>query len=447
MKRIAMFFGIVVFLVILSVSGVVAQEIIEKGPVFNTNALDHNLFEVSNLTVDPNGFGTNVHVSPGDRLEFRVYVHNNEPDTVAENTVVKINLIPAGIYGEENIVLTANITADNANKVVGRVSINLGEYVKLTYVEGSAKRWWFTDEYMTNMLYEKLPDSIWNGQLDLGNVQGCFQYVQYITFWVNAEESLPDLSQGQIIVDGQDHVNDSEFNPYVSDNPVHVNDSEFYPYEPNNQDHVNDSEFESYNGGLPDLSQGQIIVDGDIDPGQVIDILGLPVFNTDKQDKPTLQVANISFDQNKYDSYAYVSPGDQVVFKVYIHNNEIGTVAEGTEIFAFVTEGYLSRHVASATILAKNVEMVSGSVVVYSDTPCKLEYVQNTTKRWWFTGKNMEYTQYEVMPNTIFTDGINIGDITGCWEYIQYVTYVFNVVADPDFSGDKSFNEDEVPVP
>lgn len=156
-----------------------------------------------------------------------------------------------------------------------------------------------------------------------------------------------------------------------------------------------------------------------------------PHFNDNAQDRPTLQVTNYTTNPDGYGLSTSVKPGDQVAFKVYIHNNEPDTVAYATRVLATITNGYNTSHTGTATISASNAASVSGSATITSSQPVKLTFVDNTTRRWWFTDASMQYVQYEVMPNTILNGGIDIRDVNGCWQWIQYVTYVFNVEAQP----------------
>ncbi len=157
-----------------------------------------------------------------------------------------------------------------------------------------------------------------------------------------------------------------------------------------------------------------------------------PHFNDNAQDRPTLQVTNYTTSPDGYGLSTTVKPGDQVAFKVYIHNNEPDTVAYATKVLASVTNGYSTSHTGTATISANNASSVTGSATISSSVPVKLTFVENTTRRWWFTDSSMQYVQYEVMPNTILGNGITIGDLNGCWQWIQYVTFVFNVEAEPE---------------
>ncbi|MBU0648274.1 hypothetical protein KJ855_03795 [Patescibacteria group bacterium] len=67
-----------------------AQDSDEKILIFDRNPLGGRVFEVTNLgsymddsmyssVVDPDSFGTSVTVSPGDRIEFRLYLYNQIP--------------------------------------------------------------------------------------------------------------------------------------------------------------------------------------------------------------------------------------------------------------------------------------------------------------------------------------------------------------------------------
>lgn len=156
-----------------------------------------------------------------------------------------------------------------------------------------------------------------------------------------------------------------------------------------------------------------------------------PVFNNHPNDRPTLEVTNYTTSPEGYQSSTVVEPGQRVAFRVYIHNNEEGTTAENVVVSSIVTDGFKDAHNGSVTVSASNASSVTGNVSVTSSAPVKLEYVENSTKRWWFTDSTMQYMQYEVMPNTIWNGSIDLGDINGCFQYVQYVTFLADVVAQP----------------
>ncbi len=160
--------------------------------------------------------------------------------------------------------------------------------------------------------------------------------------------------------------------------------------------------------------------------GSEILAAGNPEFNNMSNDYPTLMVANRTQNASSYGSTTSVNAGDRLAFRVYIHNTVVDSTAEETTVNASISSGYSTSHTVSAIVSARNADPANGSVSVTSDENVELQFLSGTTQRFWFVDGVM---QSEIVSDDVLTDGILLGGVNGCWEYVQYVVFQADVVA------------------
>lgn len=156
---------------------------------------------------------------------------------------------------------------------------------------------------------------------------------------------------------------------------------------------------------------------------------GTPVFNNMANDYPTLMVANRTTSPDSYGQTANVSVGDRVALRVYIHNTVLDTTANNVLVTASMDSNFSTNHSVSATVSADNASPVSGNITTTSGNDVQLKYVPGTTQRFWFDANSQ--MQSEVLGDGILSGGVNIGNVNGCWNYVQYVVFQAEVVARP----------------
>lgn len=177
---------------ILGIAAIVSQgafaftKLSASGPQFNIFPNDPETF----LGYNPGGTVPQDPISgtSSDTFQGVIYYHNGVPDTIAENTRIKVT-IPARTSGK-TAVLGTTISADNASpaSISDNLTVNLTDQdANLSLVQGSVK--WFPDknQHPGNIEFD-LP----NGQtgneitgangINIGGIQGCWNYAGYVTF-------------------------------------------------------------------------------------------------------------------------------------------------------------------------------------------------------------------------------------------------------------------------
>jgi len=149
------------------------------GPQFNFMANDLELLAVSNVTQQTD-WSDPVSANPGDKVAFRAYYHNGVENTVARNTKIKV-ILPN--TASTKLVANSSLWADNAAMVTDTGTINSVEAQTLEYIPGSTK--WFKSEGQDPI---SLPDGITEDGVNIGNIQGCWPYIGYVTFLTKTKE-------------------------------------------------------------------------------------------------------------------------------------------------------------------------------------------------------------------------------------------------------------------
>ena len=159
----------------------------------------------------------------GDTISGLIYIHNGVVNTTANNTKVKIS-IPAKTSGNKAQV-SVTVSSDNSeNTVVDSMEINLNEDATLTYVPGSVE--WFPNFTDVNKPKQTLPfnqtgdEIITTNGLNIGNINGCWQYINYVYFMIKTDkvaQKIPSLRIEKTVRDftvgATDFVKANEANP------------------------------------------------------------------------------------------------------------------------------------------------------------------------------------------------------------------------------------------
>jgi uncharacterized repeat protein (TIGR01451 family) len=163
-------------------------------PAFNNLAGDQEFMQGRNVSRN-SGFSDPVAASAGEEVDVAVYYHNAVVDTVAKNVRIKVTLPTAESTSH---LLTGQLSADNASSVSGTVisgqelgkpglTITSGSNTKVQFVPGSVR--WYPNRMDTNGKGANLPagvngDKIVTEGINLGDVNGCFQYAGFVIFKV-----------------------------------------------------------------------------------------------------------------------------------------------------------------------------------------------------------------------------------------------------------------------
>lgn len=164
-------------------------------PRFNFLIGDWEMLRGANRSTNQADWSDPVSGSAGDTFAAMVYYHNGMIDLTANNVRIKVTM-PA-TTSNKTAVLSALISADNADTVIDTIdsaglvgksglTVNLNEDATLALVPGSIK--WFPDFVTDNQPNVALPlgqsgDEIMTAAgLNLGNIQGCWPHIGYVTF-------------------------------------------------------------------------------------------------------------------------------------------------------------------------------------------------------------------------------------------------------------------------
>jgi hypothetical protein len=158
-----------------------------------------------------------------------------------------------------------------------------------------------------------------------------------------------------------------------------------------------------------------------------------PVFNDSEYDYPLIRVATVPADGNDFATQVTAEQGDVVAVMLYYHNNTLNTVAENTSLKVNLPTGEANSHTLNAELWADNTAKVAGSAVINTEKETTLTYVSGSTK--WYPERNLRPNEAPVAtPDGITANGINIGDVCGCWEYAGFVSFKvqLNEVEEPE---------------
>lgn len=164
-----------------------------------------------------------------------------------------------------------------------------------------------------------------------------------------------------------------------------------------------------------------------------------PCFNFMQGDYELVRGANLTAGESVWKDPVIGNAGDSFLGLIYYHNGVVETVAENTKIKINIpTETSLNSAKISATISADNAPSVNDTVVEGSvvglngltinlDQYANLELIPGSVK--WYPNSNGQLNAVTPLPNgqtgneIISADGINIGNINGCWQYAGFVSF------------------------
>ena len=205
---------------------------------------------------------------------------------------------------------------------------------------------------------------------------------------------------------------------------------------------------------LAGLSAGLLSAAGVGAVGPQFNIFPISYTGAQNNDLPLIDAKNItqngvySVSPTDHQNGVSVNPGDKIAVSIYYHNgvpDTDGNVALNAIVRAFASPSLGSSsntHTLSATVGAQNASTVSSSdparggdigVSVSGTVPQALSLVPGTTKLYFNWGsKNpangaSDISQIISLPDSVFTSGVNIGNIRGCWQYSGFVNFELQV--------------------
>lgn len=180
---------------------------VSAGGVFSATQADHD-----------NG----VQANAGDEIEFQIYYHNGAvPEDVANNVMVRASL-PGGTRQSHEV--SASVSSDQTSAVTSSGAFRGGNIVvyvsgqaqTLDFISGSVR--WYPSRTTTAQSLANSDNLVGSG-VNVGTVQGCFQFSSIITFRarvgsqsvVNPDRSLSINKQVLNVSKGETSYNNSTF--------------------------------------------------------------------------------------------------------------------------------------------------------------------------------------------------------------------------------------------
>ena len=151
-----------------------------------------------------------------------------------------------------------------------------------------------------------------------------------------------------------------------------------------------------------------------------------------------------------YNTSVSADPGDILTFSVYYHNGVNNTTAYNTRLRVSLPTNQSTSHSVAAYLWADNAQNATASnPLTFSNTITlsssqTLEYIQNSAK--WYPDQRSPLSDSPVSfpsgqsGNELISGGVNLGSITGCWEFSGLVNFQVKVgqqVQIKDFTIDK----------
>lgn len=144
----------------------------------------------------------------------------------------------------------------------------------------------------------------------------------------------------------------------------------------------------------------------------------MPKFNFLNGDYKTLRGANFTQGETDWHDPVSAKLGDTINWNVYLHNGVEGTTAHDVHVQVDMPSNQSSEHILKAEIDSDDTNVFSDTAKLISNEDLNLEYITGTTELWDRNGHKVKD-----LPDGITKDGINIGDIQGCWPYAVFVVF------------------------
>jgi uncharacterized repeat protein (TIGR01451 family) len=154
-----------------------------------------------------------------------------------------------------------------------------------------------------------------------------------------------------------------------------------------------------------------------------------PRFNFLPGDYETLLLANATKGETIWHDPVNADYNDRISFNIYYHNGMEDTVAHNTRVRVSLPSTPSTHLVSTAYLWADNADLVTdtGTVNVNGQVSAQLEYIAGSSM--WYANQGSTPKPDPVhLPDGITQDGVNIGDITGCWEFTGFVVFQAKVV-------------------
>jgi len=150
-----------------------------------------------------------------------------------------------------------------------------------------------------------------------------------------------------------------------------------------------------------------------------------PQFNFLPGDYELLRGANATAGETNWHDPISAESSDTVAMIVYYHNGVEQTVAHNTRIKVVLPNPDQPTTTLTSTgyLWADNASQITDTLVVNSSENSSLEYIPGTTQQY----KDGGQTPIALPDGITSAEGINIGNVIGCWQYSGYVVFQVKV--------------------
>lgn len=157
-----------------------------------------------------------------------------------------------------------------------------------------------------------------------------------------------------------------------------------------------------------------------------------PRFNFLSEDHQMFRGSNLTRGEDVWSDPVSGQAGDAFAGLIYYHNGMENTFAENTRIKVTIpamTENKTAK--LSAQILADNAASVSDTLTVNLDADARIEFVPGSVR--WFPEAEVTGRVARALPvgqtgDEIINEGINLGQIQGCWQFAGFVSFKFRTI-------------------
>lgn len=210
-------------------------------------ATEKRLIRGTNLTRNQQEVSNPVFGEPGDEFRGLIYIHNDELDTTAKDVTVKVS-IPSETV-DKKAQISARVSAENADSISDSLSVDLTGNADIFFEPGTVKL--FKVDEDGNPIQIPFPhgngDDIVTTGVRIGDIQGCFQFVKYVSFGFKTKAKevpkQPNLHVSKLVR----NVSTGEGN-FVQSNQAHAGDTLEYKI-----NFSNTGEAEAFNVLLKDV--------------------------------------------------------------------------------------------------------------------------------------------------------------------------------------------------
>ncbi len=150
-----------------------------------------------------------------------------------------------------------------------------------------------------------------------------------------------------------------------------------------------------------------------------------PQFNFLPGDHQLLRGANATLGETTWHDPVAASPNDVVAIIAYFHNGVEGTTATNTKIRVELPQQASINLVSQGYLWADNAAQVTDNFVVNASQVALMEYIPGTTQL--YLGGSQ--TPQPLPDGITGPEGVNIGNIVGCWEFAGYVVFQTKLTA------------------